>query len=70
VLQNNPLHFKLQKSEKGVLAAQRAAILLDIFDATRDDAHREEARRFAKMAWAIKQSPELSLLFKRMDSAQ
>jgi hypothetical protein len=58
VLQSKPLGFKLKKSEKGVLATQRAAILLDIFDATRDDAHREEARRFAKMAWAIKRSPE------------
>jgi hypothetical protein len=70
VLQNNPLRFKLTKSEKGVLATQRGAILLDIFDGTRDDAHREEARRFAKMAWAIKRSPELSLLFKRLDSAE
>lgn len=70
VLQHNPLRFRLQKSEKGVLATQRAAILLDIFDATRDDAHREEARRFAKRAWAIKRSSELSLLFKRLDSAQ
>jgi hypothetical protein len=60
----------LAPSARAVLACERAAILLDLFERNRDPARLTEARRWAGLAWSIEQSEHISRVYQRLTSLE
>ena len=60
----------LTHGQKAVLATERAAALLDLYNIRRDQSLLAQARRCAGIAWAIAQSNETSLVYQRLKSLE
>lgn len=56
----------LSRGQKAVLATERAATLLDLFEIRSDSGLLCEARRCAGIAWAISKSDETRLVYHRL----
>ncbi len=65
-----PAYVSLSPGQRAVLATERAAILLDLWEARRDPNLLIEARRYAGMAWAGSQSEEASMVYKRLEKLE
>lgn len=60
----------LAAGARAVLACERAAILLDLFEHHRDPARLTEARRWADLAWSIEKSEYISRVYQRLTSLE
>ena len=58
--------FRANPSAIAVLATQRAAILIDLYEIRRDLALLEQARKYAAKAWAIQQGDEVHMVYARL----
>ena len=63
-LEKNATRFS--RPQQSILWTQRAAILLDLYEANRDPRHLESADLCARKSWAIKPSEECSMVFNRL----
>lgn len=61
---------RITPAQKAVLATERAAALMDLFEIRRDQQLLSAARRCAGIAWAISQSQETSLVYERLKSLE
>ncbi len=62
-----PPYVSLSPGQRAVLATERAAILMDLWEARHDPNLLIEARCYAGMAYAVSQSEEASMVYRRLE---
>lgn len=62
--------FAVSPGQRGVLASERAAILMDLFETRHNPELLREARKSAAVAYAAEPGPEAGLLYRRLEALE